>query len=275
MAFTHLHVHTEYSLLDGACRIEQLAARAKALGMTSLAVTDHGVMYGAVNFYRACRAEGVKPVIGCEVYVAPRSRLDKEFGVDSDYTHLILLCRSETGYRNLCALVSAGFTEGFYRKPRIDWPLLRDHAEGLVCLSGCVAGDIPHKRLKKQYDAAKARALELKQLFGEDGFYLEIQNHGLPEEAEVVRGIERLHAETGIPLAATNDTHYVEKSDARYHDVLLCIQTGKTIDDPDRMRFANDEFYLKSEEEMRALFPNHPEAIENTQRIADLCNFDF
>ena len=275
MAFTHLHVHTEYSLLDGACRIEQLAARAKALGMTSLAITDHGVMYGAVNFYRACRAAGVKPVIGCEVYVAPRSRTDKEFGVDSAYTHLILLCRNETGYRNLCYLVSAGFTEGFYRKPRIDWALLHAHAEGLICLSGCVAGDIPQKLLKKDYDGAKARALELAQLFGDDGFYLEIQNHGIPEEAEVLRGIERLHEETGIPLAATNDAHYIERADARYHDVLLCIQTGKTIDDPDRMRFENDEFYLKSEDEMRALFPNHPDAIENTARIAELCNFDF
>ena len=192
MSFTHLHVHTEYSLLDGACRIEQLAARAKALGMTSLAVTDHGVMYGAVNFYRACRAEGIKPVIGCEVYVAPRGRTDKEFGIDNDYTHLILLCRNETGYRNLCFLVSAGFTEGFYRKPRIDWPLLHEHAEGLVCLSGCVAGDIPQKLLKGNYAAAKARALELAQLFGDDGFYLEIQNHGIPEEAEVLRGIERI-----------------------------------------------------------------------------------
>ena len=275
MAFTHLHVHTEYSLLDGACRIEQLAARAKELGMTSLAITDHGVMYGAVYFYRACCAAGVKPIIGCEVYVAPRGRTDKEFGVDNDYTHLILLCRNETGYRNLCYLVSAGFTEGFYRKPRIDWPLLHDHAEGLVCLSGCVAGDIPQKLLKGSYAAAKARALELRQLFGEDGFYLEIQNHGIPEEAQVLRGIERLHAETGIPLAATNDAHYITKADARYQDVLLCIQTGKTIDDPDRMRFENDEFYLKSEDEMRALFPHHPEAIENTQRIADLCKFDF
>ena len=275
MAFTHLHVHTEYSLLDGACRIEQLAARAKELGMTSLAITDHGVMYGAVNFYRACCAAGVKPIIGCEVYVAPRGRTDKEFGVDNDYTHLILLCRNETGYRNLCYLVSAGFTEGFYRKPRIDWPLLHDHAEGLVCLSGCVAGDIPQKLLKGSYAAAKARALELRQLFGEDGFYLEIQNHGIPEEAQVLRGIERLHAETGIPLAATNDAHYITKADARYQDVLLCIQTGKTIDDPDRMRFENDEFYLKSEDEMRALFPHHPEAVENTQRIADLCKFDF
>ena len=275
MAFTHLHVHTEYSLLDGACRIEQLAARAKELGMTSLAVTDHGVMYGAVNFYRACRAEGVKPIIGCEVYVAPRGRMDKEFGIDNDYTHLILLCRNETGYRNLCFLVSAGFTEGFYRKPRIDWPLLHDHAEGLVCLSGCVAGDIPQKLIKGNYAAAKARALELAQLFGDDGFYLEIQNHGIPEEAEVLRGIERIHSETGIPLAATNDAHYITRADARYQDVLLCIQTGKTIDDPDRMRFEGDEFYLKSEDEMRALFPNHPEAIENTAKIAELCNFDF
>ena len=275
MAFTHLHVHTEYSLLDGACRIEPLAARAKALGMTSLAVTDHGVMYGAVNFYRACRAEGVKPIIGCEVYVAARARTDKEFGVDSEYTLLILLCRNETGYRNLCYLVSAGFTEGFYRKPRIDWPLLHDHAEGLVCLSGCVAGDIPQKLIKGDYAGAKARALELRQLFGEDGFYLEIQNHGIAEEQTALRGIERIHAETGIPLAATNDAHYIAREDARCHDVLLCIQTGKTIDDPDRMRFENDEFYLKSEDEMRALFPDHPDAIDNTQRIADLCDFDF
>ncbi len=275
MSFTHLHVHSEYSLLDGACRIEQLPARAKELGMTALAITDHGVMYGAVAFYRACAAAGIKPIIGCEVYVAPRGRTDREYGIDNEYTHLILLCRNETGYRNLSYLVSAGFTEGFYTKPRIDWPLLHAHAEGLICLSGCIAGAIPRLLLRDDYDGAKAKALELAQLFGEDGFYLELQNHGIPEEAQAAQGMLRIHRETGIPIVVTNDAHYLKREDAHYQDVLMCIQTGKTVDDPDRMRFANDTFYLKSEEEMRALFPEYPEAAENTQRIAELCSFDF
>ena len=248
MSFVHLHVHTEYSLLDGACRIGALVKRAKALGQTALAVTDHGVMYGAVAFYKACREAGVKPIIGCEVYVAPRSRLDREHGLDNEYSHLILLCKNETGYRNLCYLVSSGFTEGFYIRPRIDWPLLHEHAEGLICLSGCLAGDIPQSLVRGDYEAAKARALELRELFGEDGFYLEIQDHGIADERRAAQGMIRLHKETGIPLALTNDAHYINKEDAYYQDVLMCIQTGKTVDEPNRMRFETQEFYLKSEE---------------------------
>ena len=210
MAFVHLHVHTEFSLLDGACRTDRLAQRAKELGQTAIAITDHGVMYGAVAFYKACKAAGVKPIIGCEVYVAPRRMTDREHGLDNDYTHLILLCKNETGYKNLCYLVSAGFTEGFYIKPRIDWQLLHAHSEGLICLSGCVAGEIPQRILRGDYEGAKAKALELKELFGPDDFYLEIQDHGLREEQEASRGIIRIHKETGIPLVLTNDAHYIE-----------------------------------------------------------------
>ena len=274
MSFVHLHVHTEYSLLDGECRIDALAERAKALGFDALAITDHGVMYGAVNFYRACRKAGIKPITGCEVYVAPRSLTDREYGIDNRYTHLILLCKNETGYRNLSYLVSMGFTEGFYVKPRIDWALLREHAEGLVCLSGCLAGDIPRKIVDGQYEKARERALELREVFGDD-FYLEIQRHGIPEEDAAARGILRIHDETGIPLALTNDAHYINKSDAYYQDVLMCIQTGKTVNDAERMRFETQEFYLKSEEEMRALFPDRPDAADNTAEIAAKCSFDF
>ena len=275
MSFVHLHVHTEYSLLDGACRIDKIARRAKELGQTALAVTDHGVMYGAVAFYKACKEAGIKPIIGCEVYVAPRAMTDKAHGTDNDYSHLILLCRNEQGYRNLCRLVSAGFTEGFYMKPRIDWALLHKHAEGLICLSGCLAGEIPQRLIRGDYDGAKARAVELAELFGEDGFYLEIQNHGIPDEARAAEGLIRLHRDTGIPLVVTNDAHYIEKKDAYYQDVLMCIQMGKTVDDPNRMRFESQELYLKSEDEMRALFPDWQEAADNTVKIAEMCSFDF
>ena len=274
MSFVHLHLHTEYSLLDGACRIDALAERAKELGFCALAITDHGVMYGAVNFYRACRAAGIKPIIGCEVYVAPRERTGREYGVDNRYSHLILLCKDETGYRNLSYLVSMGFIEGFYVKPRIDWQLLREHSEGLVCLSGCLAGEIPQKIINGQYDSAKQRALELRELFGED-FYLEIQRHGIREEESAAAGLLRMSDETGIPLALTNDAHYINKADAHFQDVLMCIQTGKTVSEAERMRFETQEFYLKSEEEMRALFPERPEAADNTVKIAEKCSFDF
>ncbi len=274
MAFVHLHLHTEYSLLDGACRIDTLAERAKELGFDSLAITDHGVMYGAVNFYRACRKAGIKPIIGCEIYVAPRERTGREYGVDNQYTHLILLCKNETGYRNLSYLVSMGFVEGFYVKPRIDWGLLHEHAEGLICLSGCLAGDIPQKIVSGQYDKAKEKAEELAAIFGED-FYLEIQKHGIPDEDTAARGILRIHDETGIPIVVTNDAHYINKQDAYYQDVLMCIQTGKTVNEAGRMRFETQELYLKSEEEMRALFPNRPDAADNTVEIADKCSFDF
>lgn len=275
MSFVHLHVHTEYSLLDGDCRIEPLVARAKELGQTALAVTDHGVMYGAVAFYKACCAAGIKPIIGCEVYVAPRSRFDKEHGLDSEYTHLILLCKNETGYKNLCYLVSMAFTEGFYNKPRIDWALLHERAEGLICLSGCVAGAIPRMINAGNYEGAKKKALELSELFGRDGFYLEIQDHGLEAEKRAAEGLLRIHRETGIPLAVTNDAHYVEKDDAYYQDVLMCVQMQKTITDPARMKFETNEFYLKDEAEMRALFPEYPEAADNTAKIADMCGYDF
>ena len=275
MGFAHLHVHSEYSLLDGACRIGPLIERAKELGQTALAITDHGVMYGAVAFYKAAVAAGIRPIIGCEVYVAPRGMTDRVHGVDDAYTHLILLCRDETGYHNLCYLVSAAFERGFYGKPRIDWPLLHKHADGLICLSGCVAGDISRAVLRGDYEAAKARAVELQELFGEGNFYLELQNHHMTDEARVRAALLRIHRETGIPLAATNDVHYIKKQDAYDQDVLLCIQTGQTLDSPDRLRFPNDEFYLKSEAEMRALFDEYPDAVENTQRIADRCHFDF
>ena len=275
MAFTHLHVHSEYSLLDGACRISEVIGRAKELGQTALAITDHGVMYGAVAFFKEAEKQGVKPIIGCEVYVAPRSRTDRVHGIDNEYTHLILLCKDEVGYHNLCYIVSDAYTEGFYVKPRTDWATLAEHSEGLICLSGCLAGEIPQKIIHGDYKGAKERALWLRDLFGPEDFYLEIQDHDIPEERQALEGILRIHAETGIPLVATNDAHYTKQEDWYYQDVLLCIQTGKTVQDADRMRMGTKELYLKSEGEMRRLFPDHPEAVENTQKIADRCNFAF
>ena len=275
MSFVHLHVHSEFSLLDGFCRIDEVCARAKALGQEALAITDHGVMYGAVNFFKAAQSAGIKPIIGCEVYVAPNSRFGRVHGVDSEYSHLILLCKNEVGYRNLCYLVSMGFVEGFYTKPRIDWELLSQHAEGLVCLSACIAGEIPRRILADDYEAAKSRALWLRELFGADSFYLELQNHDLPEERRAAEGLLRIHAETGIPLVVTNDAHYVRAEDAASQDVLMCIQTGKTVEDTDRMSFRGDGYYLKSEEEMRSLFPNEQEAYDNTVKIADMCDYSF
>lgn len=278
MSFVHLHVHSEYSLLDGACRVEKMAEQVKSLGQTALAITDHGVMYGAVAFYKAAKKAGIKPIIGCEVYVAPRGMEDKEHQHDSNYSHLILLCKDEVGYQNLSYLVSESFLRGFYSKPRIDWALLHEHAEGLICLSGCLAGEIQQKIINGDYEGAKARALELSALFGEDGFYLELQSHGIREERIAAEGLARLHRETGIPLVLTNDAHYMKKEDARVQDVLMCIQMGKTVDNPDRMRFEGSEFYLKSEAEMLELLvgiPEIAEAAENTTRIAERCNFDF
>ena len=275
MAFTHLHIHTEYSLLDGCCRIPGLVRRVRELGQTAVAITDHGVMYGAVDFYKACKAEGIKPIIGCEVYVAPRTRFDKVHEMDSGARHLILLCRNEVGYRNLCHMVSRSFTEGFYVRPRIDKDLLREHHEGLIALSACLAGEIPRLLRNGQYEAAKQEALAMRELFGADGYYLELQDHSLSEDPQIVQGLLRLHEDTGIPLVATNDAHYLTRADAVTQDVLMCIQMGKTVDDPGRMKFETEEFYVKSEAEMRALFPQCPEAIENTQRVADLCNVEF
>lgn len=275
MSFVHLHVHTEYSLLDGACRIGKLMQRVAALGQRAVAITDHGVMYGVIDFYRAAKAAGIKPIIGCEVYVAPRSMTDRVYGTDNEAQHLVLLCENETGYRNLSYLVSMGFLKGFYVRPRVDLELLRQHSEGLIALSACLAGAIPRRLRKGDYEGAKAYALELSEIFGEAHFYLELQDHGIPEQQEVNRSILRLAQDTGLPLVATNDAHYLTREDSDMQDVLLCIQTGKTADDPNRMRFETQEFYLKSEQEMRSLFPHQPEAIENTQRIADRCNVEF
>ncbi len=275
MSFVHLHVHTEFSLLDGACRIKELAKLVKELGQNAVAITDHGVMYGVIDFYRACKAEGVKPIIGCEVYVAPRSLFDRDRNLDGEARHLILLCENETGYKNLSYMVSQAYLTGFYKRPRIDLELLREHNEGLICLSACLAGEIPRLLLNGQYDQAKAHALQMAELFGQERYYLEIQDHHLEEDPVVLQGLYRLHRETGIPLAATNDAHYLRKEDAEVQDTLMCIQMGKTVDDPSRMRFKTDEFYIKSEAEMAQLFPDWPEALDNTQKIADRCNVEF
>lgn len=273
--FTHLHTHTEFSLLDGACRIEQLVKRAKELGMQSLAITDHGNMYGAVDFYKACKKEGIKPVIGCEVYVAPRTRFDRDKVLDKEYNHLILLCKNETGYKNLINMVSKSFTEGFYFKPRIDHDLLEKYSDGLICLSACLAGEIPQALLQRDYEQAKRIALWYNDIFGDENYYLELQNHGLPEQQGVNEGIKRISRETGIPLVATNDVHYIEKADAKIQQVLICIATNHVIGDDTGLEFHADEFYLKSEDEMKAVFSDTPEAVSNTQLIADRCNFDF
>ena len=239
--FTHLHVHTEFSLLDGSAKIKELVARCKELGMDSLAITDHGVMYGCIDFYKACKAEGIKPVIGCEVYVASKSRFDKEASDDNFYYHLVLLAKDNKGYSNLTKLVSYGFTEGFYKKPRIDFELLEKYHEGIIALSACLAGPVARTVLRVGYDKAKEMALKYSNLFGED-FYLELQDHGMPEQKQVNQALMRIHNETGIPLVATNDSHYIREEDAEAHDILLCIQTGVTINTPNRMRYEGDSF---------------------------------
>lgn len=274
MAFTHLHLHTEYSLLDGACRISRLARDAKEKGMTSLAITDHGVMYGVIDFYRACKKEGIKPVIGCEVYVAPHSRFDKTSSYER-YYHMVLLCENNTGYQNLIKLVSLGFTEGFYSKPRIDDELLEKYNEGLICLSACLAGEIPQKLLENDYNSAKEKAVYYSNLFGRDNFFIELQDHGIEEQRRINPDLIRIANEIGVGLVVTNDCHYIEKEDHNIHNILLCIQTNRTINDNDRMEFKTDEFYLKTEEEMRQLFPDIPQAYDNTQLIADRCNVEF
>ncbi|NBI66790.1 DNA polymerase III subunit alpha [Pseudoflavonifractor sp. 60] len=277
MSFVHLHLHTEYSLLDGVCRIEKLVQRVKELGQEAVAITDHGCMYGAVDFYRACKKEGIKPIIGCEVYMAPlgRTRFQQVRELDLKARHLVLLCRNEEGYRNLSYLASKAYLEGFYNRPRIDMDLLREHCGGLIACSACVSGEIPTLLLAGEYDKAREVALEMRTLFGEDGYYLELQDHGLPKQKKVNEELIRLSQETGIPLIATNDAHYLRREDAQLQDILMCIQMDKTLDDPDRMRFDTQEFYVKSEAEMAALFPDHPEALENTAKIAALCNVDF
>lgn len=275
MAFTHLHVHTEYSLLDGAASVKKLAARAKELGMDSLAITDHGVMFGVIDFYRACLEEGIKPIIGCEVYTAARSRFDKDSEKDKFMGHLVLLAKDNGGYRNLMKIVSEGYRNGFYYKPRVDKELLREYSEGIIALSACLAGNVQHNLLNGDYLSARKEALELREIFGDENFYLELQDQGLEEEARILPDMKRLHEETGIPFVATNDVHYVMQEDAQAQDVLMCIQTASTIDEDNRMRFPNDQFYLKSEEEMRRIFSNTPEAIDNTAKIAERCNVTF
>ena len=275
MSFTHLHLHTEYSLLDGACRIGRLMDEVRALGQNSVAITDHGVMYGAVDFYKAAKEKGVKPIIGCECYVAQRTRHDKVHGLDSERYHLVLLCKNNKGYENLIKMVSLGFTEGFYTKPRIDRELLEKHHEGLIALSACLAGEIPQHLLKGEYEKAKETALWYRDLFGEGNYYLEVQNHGLREELDIFSDIVRLSKETGIPLVATNDAHYIKKEDSSVQQVLICIQTNHILGEETGLEFSTDEFYVKSEVEMRDLFSQVPEAVDNTQKIADMCNVEF
>ena len=275
MSFVHLHVHSEYSLLDGACRIAGMMDRVKELGQNAIALTDHGVMYGCIDFYKAAKAAGVKPIIGCEVYVARRGMEDRVYGIDNESYHLVLLCENRKGYENLCLLVSEAFGRGFYGKPRVDLDLLRKHHEGLIATSACLAGMIPQSLLQEDYDAALTHAKQLSEIFGPEHFYLELQDHGIDEQKPVNQGVMRLARETGLPLVVTNDAHYLRREDAKMQDVLLCIQTGKTVDDPNRMKFQTEEFYLKSEQELRQLFPNCDEAFENTQRIADMCNLEF
>lgn len=276
MAFTHLHVHTEYSLLDGSSKIKELTAQAKKLGMDSLAITDHGVMYGVIDFYRAAREVGIKPILGSEVYVAPGSRFDKEAGAGDDrYYHLVLLAENDTGYSNLVKIVSAGFTEGFYYKPRVDYEVLQKYHEGIIALSACLAGEVQRYLNRGMYEEAKKSALRYEGIFGKGNFFLELQDHGIPAQKTVNAGLLRLSEELGIELAATNDSHYTYAEDAEAHDILLCIQTGKKVADEDRMKYEGGQYYLKSEQEMRELFPYAKEALDNTQKIADRCHVEI
>ncbi len=273
--FTHLHVHTEYSLLDGSSKIKELIKRTKELGMDSIAITDHGVMYGAIEFYKEAIANGIKPIIGCEAYVASTSRLNKDASKDNFYYHLVLLAKDNNGYRNLAKLVSIGFTEGFYYKPRIDIETLEKYHDGIIALSACLAGPIAKTILNVSYEKAKEMALKYNEIFGDGNFYLEMQDHGIPEQKTVNQQIMRINKETNIPLVCTNDLHYIKHDDAAAHDILICIQTGKTINDENRMKYEGSEFYLKSPEEMYSLFPYAHEALENTNKIADKCNVTF
>ncbi len=276
MAFTHLHVHTEYSLLDGSNKINEYVSRVKELGMDSAAITDHGVMYGVIDFYRAAKAAGINPILGCEVYVAPGSRFDREVGSGDDrYYHLVLLAENNQGYQNLMKIVSKGFVEGFYYKPRVDLELLREYHEGLIALSACLAGEVARYLQKGMYEDGKKAALRYQEIFGEGNFFLELQDHGIPQQQMVNQQLMRMHQETGIQLVATNDVHYTYETDADSHDILLCLQTGKKLTDTDRMRYEGGQYYVKSEEEMAALFPYAPEALENTHKIAQRCHVDI
>ena len=256
MAFTHLHVHTEYSLLDGSCKIRELVARAKELGMDSMAITDHGVMYGVIDFYRAAREVGVKPIIGCEVYVAPGSRFDRETVSGEDrYYHLVLLAENDQGYHNLMKIVSKGFVDGFYYKPRVDYEVLETYHEGLICLSACLAGEVPRYLERGMYEEAKKAAGKYRDIFGDGNFFLELQDHGIPAQKTVNQGLIRMSREMGISLVATNDIHYTFAEDEVPHDILLCIQTGKKVSDENRMRYEGGQYYCKSQEQMAELFP--------------------
>ena len=276
MDFTHLHVHTEYSLLDGSSKIKEITKQAKELGMNSLAITDHGVMYGAIDFYRAAKDVGIKPIIGCEVYVAPGSRFMKEAGENENrYYHLILLAENNTGYANLCKIVSKGFVDGFYYKPRVDYEVLEEYHEGIICLSACLAGEVQRHLAQENYEEGKAAAEKYLKIFGEGNYFLEMQDHGIPEQQTVNQQLLRLSKDIGVDLVCTNDVHYTYKDDVEAHDILLCIQTGKLKSDEDRMRYEGGQYYLKSPEEMAELFKYAPQALENTQKIADRCNVDF
>ncbi len=273
--FVHLHLHTEYSLLDGACRIKDIPKKIKSLGQDTVAITDHGSMYGVVELYKACKKEGVKAIIGCEVYVAPRTRFDKVHKIDSSPYHLVLLCKNETGYQNLIKLVSAGFVDGFYSKPRVDIELLEKYSEGLVALSACLAGEIPRKLLSGDFEGAKQTALQYKKIFGEGNYYIEVQNHGISAEQELLPLLRRLSDETDIPLVATNDCHYLNREDAKMQNILICIQTNHVFGDGQALEFPTDEFYVKSREEMLETLPDFEDALNNTEKIAKMCNFDF
>lgn len=276
MNFVHLHVHTEFSLLDGSSKIKEITKRAKELGMNSLAITDHGVMYGVVDFYRAAKENGIKPIIGCEVYVAPGSRFDKEQGVGEDrYYHLVLLAENQTGYQNLIKIVSKGFVEGFYYKPRVDYEVLREYHEGIIALSACLAGEVQRYLARGMYEEGKKAALKYRDIFGENNFFLELQDHGIPEQQNVNQQLLRMSNELGMELVCTNDVHYTFEEDVEAHDILLCIQTGKRISDEDRMKYEGGQYFLKSPQQMADLFRYAPQALENTQKIADRCNVEF
>ena len=272
--YTHLHLHSQYSLLDGAAKIEDTLDRAKELGMDSLAITDHGVMYGVVDFYIAAKKKNIKPIIGCEVYIAPNSRFDKNHSSDSRYAHLVLLCKDIEGYHNLVKICSYAFTEGYYYKPRADFDLLKKYSKGLIALSGCLKGNVNSSLIEGDYEKAKKYALKYKEIFGDD-FYIEIQNHGLEDEIKTHEGLMKLSEELNIPLVATNDVHYVNKEDAFLQDVLMCIQTGKKLNDTNRMKMTADEFYLKSEEEMRKALSFCPQSVDNAYKIGEMCNVEF
>ena len=273
MSFTHLHLHTEYSLLDGACRIPKLVERLKALGMDSCAVTDHGVMYGVIDFYSAMKDAGMHPVIGCEAYVC-RDRRDKSY-VSREYSHLILLCENNTGYQNLMYLCSQGFLTGYYYKPRMDYQLIREHSQGLICLSACLSGDLPKLLLQDRHEDAVAYVREMQDIFGKENFFIEIMDHGIREERIVLPRLAALARELDVPLVATNDCHYLEEKDADAQEVLMCIQTGKILEDTSRMRMETRQLYVKSEAEMRALFSAYPDAVDNAGKIAQRCQVEF